>query len=322
MAIVGIIESLMTLTLVDEITQTKGNGNREVFGQSIANIICGMFAGMGGCVTIGQAMINVQSGARSRISSFSAGFFLFVVMMGAYPLINIIPLAALTGVMFYVVLHTFEWKSLNIMFYSLLPLKFRSYFGDHAEYKVARTDAFCILLVTVVTLVSDLAVAVVCGIIFSSVCYAWNAGHSISVNSEILEGKKIYSVKGNLFFGSTVSFLEAFDALNDPDEVILRFESTISDMSGMDALNTLNQRYARAGKNIKIERLSDLASLKMLSKSKNLLTGEVRKVIEEVDMEKEFNPQIHYMMKSNDSDLVQRPQAKRIDKVSGWASKA
>ena len=142
MALVGVLESLMTLTLVDELTQTKGNPNREVFGQGLANVVCGMLGGMGGCAMIGQAMINVQSGATTRISSVVAGLFLLFVLLAAYPAINAIPVTALAGVMFNVVVHTFEWPSLRIMFFSSLPSSLRDRFGARSEYK-ARTRRDC-----------------------------------------------------------------------------------------------------------------------------------------------------------------------------------
>jgi len=196
MALVGLIESMMTLTLVDELTQTKGSNLRECVGQGLANIVTGVFGGMGGCATIGQAIINVNSGARLRISSAVAGLTLLVTLLALYRLINLIPLAALAGVMFNVVYHTFEWNSLRVVFFSLLPQTWRSRFGEHAEYKVQRSDAFTIVLVTVVTLLTDLAVAVGAGMIWQCCWSAWSSGQDLRVEQAEDAGKKVYVVHG------------------------------------------------------------------------------------------------------------------------------
>ena len=275
MAVVGLLESLLTLKIVDELTQTKGSSWMECLGQGSANIICAMLGGMGGCATIGQAIINVNSGARTRVSSITAGIFLLIILLAAYPLINAIPLSALAGVMFNVCFHTFEWESLKIMFFSMMPKQWREKFGDQVEYKVERSDAFTILLVTIVTLFSDLAVAVIVGIIFSCCHHAWSAGEKIRVDAanNYVEGDefKVYNVHGALFFASIEPFLEAFDPLTDPDVIKVRFEhSAITDFSGLEALNTLSKRYKRAGKVVKIEALADELSMRMLKKAGSL----------------------------------------------------
>ena len=289
MAIVGLIESLLTLSLVDELTETKGDTNRECFGQGLANLLCGILGGMGGCATIGQAMLNVQSGARSRASGTAAGLFLLLVTLAAHPAISTIPVAALAGVMFNICAHTFEWRSLRIVFFSALPARLRRKFGDRSEYKVPRADAATIVLVTVVTLFTDLAVAVISGIIFSCLTFAWNTGSALycDVAVEKTEGnreRKVYTVRGPLFFASTTNFLECFDVAGDPDECVVRFDgSSVADFSGLEALNVLTERYERHGKTIRIERVRDRGTHKLLRKAGSLLVGQVRAAVEDLD---------------------------------------
>jgi SulP family sulfate permease len=239
-AAIGLIESLLTLSLIDEITETRGRGNRECIGQGAANVATGLFGGMGGCAMIGQSMINVNSGGRGRLSGISAALFLLAFILFASGLIEMIPLAALTGVMFMVVIGTFEWSSLRIM------------------GKIPRADAFIIILVSGVTVASDLAIAVVVGVIVSALVFAWE--HAKQLNVTISEGKmgsKIYELNGPLFFASVKNFQDLFDVKNDPDDVVVEFQnSRVVDHSAIEAIDTLAERYLNAGKRLHLRHLS------------------------------------------------------------------
>lgn len=239
MAAIGLIESLMTMTLIDEITDTRGKGNRECIGQGIANTVTGFFGGMGGCAMIGQSMINVTSGGRGRLSGLSASLFLLSFILFASGLIELIPLAALTGIMFMVVIGTFAWSSLRIL------------------NKVPRTDAFVIILVSAVTVATDLAIAVAVGVIISALVFAWESSKSINVH-EIDEGDtRIYKINGALFFGSIQSFNNIFDVKNDPDKIIIDFiGSRVYDHSGLEAISNITEKYKYAGKTLSIRHLS------------------------------------------------------------------
>lgn len=241
LAAIGLIESLLTLTLIDEITNTRGRGNRECIGQGIANTTTGLFGGMGGCAMIGQSMINVNSGGHQRLSGVSAALFLLAFILFASNLIEQIPMAALVGVMFIVVIGTFEWSSFRI-------------FG-----KIPRHDAFVIILVSGVTVASDLAVAVVVGVIVSALVFAWEHAKHINVNDYIDDkGSKVYELNGPLFFGSVKNFRELFTPENDPDDVIIEFKnSRVSDHSAIEAIDNLAERYIKAGKKIHLRHLSE-----------------------------------------------------------------
>ncbi|MBO72676.1 MAG: sodium-independent anion transporter [Flavobacteriales bacterium] len=240
LAAIGLIESLMTLQLVDEITETKGSGNKESFGQGLANIINGFFGGMGGCAMIGQAMINVSSGGRGRLSGIVASLGLLSFILWLSDLIEIIPIAALVGVMFMVVIGTFAWKSFKTIFV------------------VPKTDAFVIILVTAVTVWQDLAVAVVSGIIVSALMFAWENAKRIRARKSVKkDGTKVYEIWGPLFFGSITAFNEKFDVHNDPEKVEIDFmESKVSDHSGIEALEAIVKKYKTAEKSIKLTHLS------------------------------------------------------------------
>jgi SulP family sulfate permease len=240
LAAVGLIESLMTLQLVDEITETKGSGNRESIGQGFANIINGFFGGMGGCAMIGQSMINVTSGGRGRASGIIAALALLSFILWLSDLIEIRPIAALVGVMFMVVIGTFAWKSFKTLFI------------------VPKTDAFVIVLVTTITVLEDLAVAVISGIIVSALMFAWENAKRIRARKSIKEdGTKVYEIWGPLFFGSITAFNEKFDVTNDPKSIEIDFiESKVSDHSGIEALEVLIGKYQKAGKKIKLTHLS------------------------------------------------------------------
>ena len=238
---VGLIESLLTLTLIDEITETRGRGNKECVGQGVANSVNGFFGGMGGCAMIGQSMININSGGRGRLSGISAALFLLLFILVASSLIEMIAVAALVGVMFIVVLGTFEWASLRL-------------FG-----KVPKADLFVAILVTAVTVASDLAVAVVVGVIVSALVFAWEHAKQMQATSDLLEnGSKVYNLKGPLFFGSVSHFQAIFDPKNDPQDVIINFAGArVVDHSGIEAIDSLAERYQRAGKQVHLRHLSE-----------------------------------------------------------------
>ena len=241
LAAVGLIESLMTLVLIDELTDTRGNSNRECWGQGIANVVTGFFGGMGGCAMIGQSMINIRSGGRKRLSGIAAGVFLFCFILFASPLIEEIPLAALTGVMFMVVIGTFEWSSFRIL------------------SKIPKTDAFVLILVSVVTVVThNLALAVFAGIIISALAFAYQSSKHIFRRAELnKDGTKIYTLEGPLFFGSSMDFVQRFEPREDPQEIIIDFrESRVWDHSGIEAIEKVAKKYREAGKKIQLQHLS------------------------------------------------------------------
>lgn len=239
-AAIGLIESLLTMTLIDEITDTRGSGNRECIGQGVANATNGLFGGMGGCAMIGQSMININSGGRSRLSGITAAIVLLLFILVGASLVEIIPLAALVGIMFMVVLGTFEWSSLRII------------------RKIPGTDAFILVLVSAVTVMFDLAVAVIVGVIVSALVFAWKHAQMILVDTYIDDqGYKVYDLRGPIFFGSVANFRELFEVSNDPEHVVIEFRrSRISDHSGIEALDNLAERYQAAGKTLHIRHLS------------------------------------------------------------------
>ncbi len=254
LAAVGLIESLLTLTLVDEITETRGRGNKECVAQGAANITCGFFGGMGGCAMIGQSMINIDSGGRGRTSGITAAVVLLAFVLVASPLIEVVPVAALVGVMFMVVFGTFEWSSFRVM------------------TKVPRSDALVIVLVSAVTVMTDLAFAVLVGVVVSALVFAWKHAKVIHVFPHFEEdGTKVYSLRGPLFFGSTKNFLELFDAKNDPDEVVVEFlHARVSDHSAIEAIDNLGERYLNLGKKLHLRHLSPECRL-LLRKAGNLV---------------------------------------------------
>ena len=255
---VGLIQSLMTLQLIDEITETRGQGNRECLAQGSANILSGMFGGMGGCAMIGQSLINIKSGGRGRTSGVVAALGLFVFVMFAGALIVQIPIAALTGVMFMVVIGTFEWSTFKT-------------FG-----KVPLSDIFVIILVTVVTVFVDLAIAVLAGVIASALIFAWKSSKHVFVSVEQeTEDEKIYSVEGLLHFGSVKEFSEHFSASSDTQNIVIDFEKArICDLSAIEAMNAMAERYRNAGKNLRLRHLSPDCQ-KTLKRAGNLANIEV-----------------------------------------------
>ncbi len=254
LAAIGLIESLLTLSLIDEITDTRGRGNKECVGQGVANTVTGMFGGMGGCAMIGQSMINVNSGGRGRLSGISAALFLLMFILLASGLIEMIPLAALTGVMFMVVIGTFEWSSFRLI------------------GKIPLSDAFILVLVSAVTVVTDLAIAVVVGVIVSALVFAWQHAKHINVKSYINEmGGKVYELEGPLFFASVKNFQDLFDPKNDPDDVVVEFQnSRVYDHSAIEAIDTLAERYLNVEKRLHLRHLSPECT-KLLRKAGDLV---------------------------------------------------
>ncbi len=239
LAAIGLIESLLTLNLVGEIKEERGGASQECMAQGIANSVTGFFGGMGGCAMIGQSMINVKSGGRTRLSGISAALFLLAFILFASPVIEQIPLAALVGVMFMVVIGTFAWQSLTIM------------------TRIPKIDAFVIILVTAVTVWEDLAVAVVVGVIVSALAYAWNNARRIDAHTDIEGETKVYRIQGPLFFGSIEGFSELFDVKQDPDTVIVDFNnSRVVDQSALQAIETLAAKYTSAGKSLRLRHLT------------------------------------------------------------------
>ena len=241
MAAVGLIESLLTLNIVDEMTETRGNSNKEAVAQGVANMFSGVFSGMGGCAMIGQSLINISSGARARLSGIVAALALLMFVMFGSGVIEQLPMAALTGVMIMVAIGTFEWASLRT--FNRMP----------------KSDVFVIVVVTLVTVVlGNLALAVFVGVIISALVFAWDNAKRIRARKHIDEnGVKHYEIYGPLFFGSTAVFNEKFDVLNDPEEVVIDFkESRVVDMSAIEALNKLTERYMKVGKKVHLKHLS------------------------------------------------------------------
>ena len=238
---VGLIESLLTLNIVDEITETRGRGNKEAVAQGAANILSGVFSGMGGCAMIGQSLINVSNGARARLSGIVAAIMLLVFVMFGSGLIEKVPMAALTGLMIMVAIGTFEWASLKTF------------------TKMPKSDILVMVLVTLVTVfLHNLALAVIIGVIIAALVFAWDNAKRIRARKSIDEnGVKHYEIYGPLFFGSVTAFNEKFDILNDPNEVIIDFaESRVVDMSAIEALNKITGRYHKVGKKVHLKHLS------------------------------------------------------------------
>lgn len=241
MAGVGLIESLLTLNIIDEITETRGRGNKEAVAQGIANVLSGFFSGMGGCAMLGQSLINISNGARARLSGIVAAVALLLFVMFGADLIEQLPIAALTGLMIMVAIGTFEWASLRTF------------------NKMPKSDIFVMVMVTLVTVVlHNLALAVLIGVIIASLVFAWDNAKRIRARKSIDEnGVKHYEIYGPLFFGSVTVFNEKFDVVNDPDEVIIDFrESRVVDMSAIEALNKITDRYLKVGKKVHLRHLS------------------------------------------------------------------
>ena len=240
LAAIGLIESLMTLNLVDDLTETRGNSNRECIAQGSANIVTGFFGGMGGCAMIGQSIINIKGGGRGRLSGITAAVMLLIFILFASSYIEQVPIAALVGVMFMVVIGTFAWSSFRIM------------------NKIPISDLIVLILVSGLTVVFDLAIAVIAGVIVSALVFSWENARRIRARKRIREdGTKVYEIWGPLFFGSITAFNDKFDVKNDPDSVEIDFvESRVSDHSALEAIFVLVEKYQAAGKKITLKHLS------------------------------------------------------------------
>ena len=240
LAAIGLIESLMTLNLVDDLTETRGNSNRECIAQGSANIITGLFGGMGGCAMIGQSIINIKGGGRGRLSGITAAVMLLIFILFASSYIEQVPIAALVGVMFMVVIGTFAWSSFRIM------------------NKIPMSDLIVLILVSGLTVIFDLAIAVIAGVIVSALVFSWENAKRIRARKRIKkDGTKVYEIWGPLFFGSITAFNDKFDVKNDPESVEIDFvESRISDHSALEAIFVLVEKYQAVGKKITLKHLS------------------------------------------------------------------
>ena len=248
LAAVGLIESLMTLNLVDEITDTRGSGNRECVAQGGANILNGLFGGMGGCAMIGQSIINVNAGGRGRLSGVVAAMALLCFVLFGAPVIEQIPIAALVGVMFMVVIGTFAWSSFRII------------------NKIPKADAFVLIAVSAITVWQDLAVAVIAGVIISALVFAWQNATMIRARKRFKEdGTRVYEIWGPLFFGSAQTFNSKFDFKNDPNKIEIDFiESKVGDHSGIEAVRAVNNKYEALGKKVRLTHLSPECKILLL----------------------------------------------------------
>ena len=254
LAAIGLIESLLTLNLIDEMTDTRGKPNRECMAQGAANVVTGFFGGMGGCAMIGQSMINVNSGATKRLSGIAMSMFLLSFILFGSSLIERIPLAALIGVMFIVAEKTFEWASLQ------------------ALRKIPRSDAIIVVLVTVVTVFTDLAIAVVLGVVIAALVFAWQHAKQINVKTYTDDkGWKVYELEGSLFFASAAGFQNLFTPKDDPKEVVVEFRrAKVVDHSAIEAIDALATRYQQAGKRLHLRHLAP-DCLELLSKAKDMV---------------------------------------------------
>ena len=241
MAGVGLVESLLTLNVVDEITNTKGVANKEAVAQGTANIVNGFFGAMGGCAMIAQSLVNIGAGARTRLSAIIGALGILVVILIGGPVIEQIPMAALVGVMMMVAITTFEWASFRIL------------------NKMPKSDIFVMVTVALITIVlHNLALAVLVGVIISALVFSWDNAKRIRARKSVDEnGRKVYEIFGPLFFGSTTAFSEKFDVQNDPKEIVIDFsESRVVDMSAIEALNKLTQKYQKENKKVILRHLS------------------------------------------------------------------
>ena len=274
LAAIGLIESLMTLNLIDDLTETRGNSNRECVAQGGANIITGLFGGMGGCAMIGQSIINIKGGGRGRLSGLTAAVFLLIFILFGSSYIEQVPIAALVGVMFMVVIGTFAWSSFRIM------------------NKIPKTDVFVLVLVSSLTVIFDLALAVIAGVIVSALVFAWESARKIRARKRIKEdGTKVYEIWGPLFFGSITAFNEKFDVKNDPESVEIDFiEARISDHSAIEAIFALVEKYRIEGKKIKLKHLSEDCKV-LLYKASPIFTGIIEEGIDDPRYHLAANPE-------------------------------
>lgn len=238
-ALVGLIESLLTLSVLDEMSGTRGSANKECIAQGTGNVTCGMFGGMAGCAMIGQSIINYTSGGLGRLSSFTAAVGLLILVVSLTDVLNVIPVAVLIGIMFMVSIGTFEWSSFS-----------------HIKH-MPRADAFVMVVVTIITVVEDLAVAVIAGVIISALVFAWKHARIYAKSTVEADGTKVYDLDGPLFFGSATTFADNFDIPNDPPKVVINFKNArVMDSSGVEAIDAITKKYQDAGKNLLLRHLS------------------------------------------------------------------
>ena len=273
-ASVGLIESLMTMNLVDELTETRGNGNRECVAQGAGNIISGLFGGTGGCGMIGQTVVNIKAGGRGRLSGVMMAITLLTFILFTDKLIEQVPIAALIGVMFMMVVETFAWSSFRII------------------KKIPKSDAFVLIIVSTVTVIFDLAIAVFVGVIISALTFAWENAKKIRARKRVKEdGTKIYEIWGPLFFGSISAFNEKFDVKNDPEKVEIDFvESRVSDHSAIEAISALVEKYQAVGKKVTLKHLSEDCKI-LLYKANPIFTGVIEEAVDDPRYHLAANPE-------------------------------
>jgi len=264
LAAIGLIESLMTLNLIDDLTETRGNANRECMAQGGANILTGLFGGMGGCAMIGQSLINIKSGGRTRLSGIVAAVLLLVFILFGSSYIEQIPISALVGVMFMVVIGTFAWSSFRIL------------------NKIPRADAFVLILVSTLTVMFDLAIAVMIGVVVSALVFSWENATRIRARKSFKDdGTKVYEIWGPLFFGSITAFNDKFDVQKDPEKIEVDFiESRISDHSAIEAISSLIEKYEAAGKEIVLKHLSEECKV-LLNKNSSKYSTVIQSAIDD-----------------------------------------
>ena len=274
LAAIGLIESLMTLNLIDDLTETRGNSNRECVAQGGANILTGLFGGMGGCAMIGQSIINIKGGGRGRLSGITAAVMLLMFILFASSYIEQVPIAALVGVRFMVVIGTFAWSSFRIL------------------NKIPRTDLFVLILVSALTVIFDLAIAVISGVIVSALVFAWESARRIRARKRIREdGTKVYEIWGPLFFGSISAFNEKFDVKTDPDSIEIDFiEARVSDHSAIEAIFALVEKYQSEGKKVILKHLSEDCKL-LLYKASPIFLDVIEKDIDDPRYHLAANPE-------------------------------
>ena len=274
LAAIGLIESLMTLNLIDDLTETRGNSNRECLAQGGANIITGLFGGMGGCAMIGQSIINIKGRGRGRLSGLTAAVFLLIFILFGSSYIEQVPIAALVGVMFMVVIGTFAWSSFRII------------------NKIPKTDLFVLILVSALTVIFDLAIAVIAGVIVSALVFAWENARRIRARKHFKDdGTKVYEIWGPLFFGSISAFNEKFDIKNDPTSIEIDFiEARISDHSAIEAIFTLVEKYQVENKKIILKHLSEDCKV-LLYKASPIFTGIIEEAIDDPRYHLAANPE-------------------------------
>jgi SulP family sulfate permease len=274
LAAIGLIESLMTLNLIDDLTETRGNSNRECIAQGGANILTGLFGGMGGCAMIGQSIINIKGGGRGRLSGITAAVMLLMFILFASSYIEQVPIAALVGVMFMVVVGTFAWSSFRIL------------------NKIPKTDIFVLILVSTLTVIFDLAIAVISGVIVSALVFAWENARRIRARKRFKkDGTKVYEIWGPLFFGSIATCNEKFDVKNDPESIEIDFiEARISDHSAIEAIFALVEKYHAEGKKIKLKHLSEDCKI-LLFKASPIFTDIIEEAIDDPRYHLAANPE-------------------------------